>query len=46
MYLKLSLEYIAAMPQGNFEEIIEKYFEMHIAQLFRESYSEFKIEEL
>ncbi|MFN8974560.1 MAG: protein adenylyltransferase Fic [Pseudanabaena sp.] len=36
MYLKASLEYIDAMPQGNFEQIIEKYVEMNIAHPFRE----------
>lgn len=36
MYLKPSLEYIDAMPQGNFDEIIEKYVEMNIAHPFRE----------
>ena len=36
MYLKQSLDYIDKMPQGNFEEIIEKYVEMNIAHPFRE----------
>lgn len=36
MYLKQSLEYIDAMPQDNFDEIIEKYVEMNIAHPFRE----------
>ncbi|HAT51562.1 MAG: Fic family protein [Nitrospirae bacterium] len=36
MYLKPSLEHIDAMPQGNFDEIIEKYVEMNIAHPFRE----------
>ncbi|MFN5981614.1 MAG: protein adenylyltransferase Fic [Pseudanabaena sp.] len=36
MYLKASLEYIDAMPQGNFEQIIEKYVEMKVAHPFRE----------
>lgn len=36
MYLKASLEYIDAMPQGNFEQIIEKYVEMNVAHPFRE----------
>ena len=36
MYLRQSLEYIDAMPQGNFDEIIEKYVEMNIAHPFRE----------
>lgn len=36
MYLAQSLEHISAMPQGTFEEIIEKYVEMNIAHPFRE----------
>lgn len=36
MYLEKSLEYIDKMPQGNFNEIIEKYVEMNIAHPFRE----------
>lgn len=36
MYLKASLVHIDAMPQSNFDEIIEKYVEMNIAHLFRE----------
>lgn len=36
MYLPQSLEHINAMPQGNFDEIIEKYVEMNIAHPFRE----------
>lgn len=36
MYLKQSLEHIDAMPQSNFDEIIEKYVEMNIAHPFRE----------
>ena len=36
MYLKASLEYIDAMPQGDFEQIIEKYVEMNVAHPFRE----------
>ena len=36
MYLKTSLEYIDAMPQGDFDRIIEKYVEMNIAHPFRE----------
>lgn len=36
MYLKPSLEHIDAMPQSNFDEIIEKYVEMNIAHPFRE----------
>lgn len=36
MYLEQSLEKIDAMPQGGFDEIIEKYVEMNIAHPFRE----------
>ena len=36
MYLKTSLENIDSMPQSNFDEIIEKYVEMNVAQPFRE----------
>lgn len=36
MYLTQSLEHIDAMPQSNFDEIIEKYVEMNIAHPFRE----------
>ena len=36
MYLKQSLEYIDAMPQDNYDQIIEKYVEMNIAHPFRE----------
>ncbi len=36
MYLEQSLKHIDAMPQGNFEKIIEKYVEMNIAHPFRE----------
>lgn len=36
MYLQTSLAHIDKMPQGNFEEIIEKYVEMNIAHPFRE----------
>lgn len=36
LYLKAALEQIDAMPQGNFEQIIEKYVEMNIAHPFRE----------
>lgn len=36
MYLEQSLKHIDEMPQGNFEEIIEKYVEMNIAHPFRE----------
>jgi cell filamentation protein len=34
--LEQSLQNISKMPQGNFEEIIEKYVEMNIAHPFRE----------
>lgn len=36
MYLEQSLKHISAMPQSNFDEIIEKYVEMNIAHPFRE----------
>jgi cell filamentation protein len=36
MYLRHSLDHINAMPQGNFDEIIEKYVEMNIAHPFHE----------
>ena len=36
MYLQASLSHIDAMPQGNFDQIIEKYVEMNIAHPFRE----------
>ena len=36
MYLEVSLKHIDTMPQGNFDEIIEKYVEMNIAHPFRE----------
>ena len=36
MYLKSALEHIDAMPQSNFDEIIEKYVEMNVAHPFRE----------
>lgn len=36
MYLQQALEHIGAMPQGSFNEIIEKYVEMNIAHPFRE----------
>ncbi|MBQ8460569.1 Fic family protein [bacterium] len=36
MYLKTSLEHIDAMPQSNFDEIVEKYVEMNAAHPFRE----------
>jgi cell filamentation protein len=36
MYLQASLEHIDTMPQGIFDQIIEKYVEMNIAHPFRE----------
>ena len=36
MYLDGALEHISNMPQGTFDEIIEKYVEMNIAHPFRE----------
>jgi cell filamentation protein len=36
MFLKPSLEHIDAMPQGTFEQIVEKYVEMNVAHPFRE----------
>ena len=36
MYLETSLKHIDGMPQGTFDEIIEKYVEMNIAHPFRE----------
>ncbi len=36
MYLATSLEHISKMPQGTFEQIVEKYVEMNIAHPFRE----------
>ena len=36
MHLASSLQHIDAMPQSNFEEIIEKYVEMNVAHPFRE----------
>ena len=36
MCLQQSLDHINAMPQGNFDQIIEKYVEMNIAHPFRE----------
>ena len=36
MYLEQSLAHIDAMPQDNFDQIIEKYVEMNIAHPFRE----------
>ena len=36
MYLNAALENIEKMPQGTFEEIVEKYVEMNVAHPFRE----------
>jgi len=36
MYLEASIKHIDAMPQSNFDEIIEKYVEMNIDHPFRE----------
>ena len=36
MYLDAALENVDKMPQSDFDEIIEKYVEMNIAQPFRE----------
>ena len=36
MYLKEALAEIDKMPQGTFDEIIEKYIEMNVAHPFRE----------
>ena len=36
MYLEAALENIEKMPQGSFDEIIEKYVEMNVAHPFRE----------
>ena len=36
MYLHAALEHIDAMPQGTFDEIVEKYVEMNVAHPFRE----------
>jgi cell filamentation protein len=36
MYLEQSLTHISKMPQGSFNQIIEKYIEMNIAHPFRE----------
>jgi len=36
MYLQTALENIDKMPQGSFDEIIEKYVEMNITHPFRE----------
>lgn len=36
MYLEASLKHIDTMPQGTFDQIIEKYVEMNVAHPFRE----------
>ena len=36
MYLQQALEHISAMPQQNFDQIVEKYGEMNVAHPFRE----------
>jgi cell filamentation protein len=36
MHLEASLKHIDAMPQGSFDQIIEKYVEMNVAHPFRE----------
>lgn len=36
MYLQQALTHISAMPQQNFDQIIEKYVEMNVAHPFRE----------
>ncbi len=36
MYLHTALEHIDTMPQGTFDEIVEKYVEMNVAHPFRE----------
>jgi cell filamentation protein len=36
MYLETSLQHIDKMPQGSFDEIVEKYVEMNVAHPFRE----------
>lgn len=36
MHLESSLKHIDAMPQGSFDEIVEKYVEMNMAHPFRE----------
>ena len=36
MYLSAALENIEKMPQGTFDEIVEKYVEMNVAHPFRE----------
>lgn len=36
MYLSAALDAIEAMPQGTFDQIVEKYVEMNVAHPFRE----------
>jgi len=36
MYIEAALQHIDKLPQGNFDQIIEKYIEMNIAHPFRE----------
>ncbi len=36
MYLQQALAHISAMPQQNFDQIVEKYVEMNVAHPFRE----------
>ena len=36
VYLEVSLQNIDKMPQGDFDEIVEKYVEMNVAHPFRE----------
>ena len=36
MYLQQSLTHISAMPQQNFDQIVEKYVEMNVGHPFRE----------
>ena len=36
IYLEAALKHIDSMPQGTFDEIIEKYVEMNVAHPFRE----------
>ena len=36
MYLQQALEHISAMPQQNFDQIVEKYVEVNVAHPFRE----------
>lgn len=36
LYLEAALDHISRMPQGTFDEIVEKYVEMNVAHPFRE----------